>query len=88
MNRGAHTVQPDPGAGVETGKRQHDQFALADDLLQGADAIADYTGLTTRQVYHQRKNLPLFTIGTMLCARKSTLLAWIAQQEQRGRGEG
>ena len=29
---------------------------LADDLLYGATTIADFTGLTERQVYHQQKN--------------------------------
>jgi hypothetical protein len=36
----------------------HDE-KLADDILYGAPEIADYTGLTVRQVYHQQENLGL-----------------------------
>ena len=32
---------------------------LANDLLYGAPAIAEYTGLTTRQIYHQQGPLGL-----------------------------
>jgi hypothetical protein len=59
--------------------------ALAEDLLQGAEAIGAFMGLRPRQVYHQRKRLPVFHIGAVICARKSTLLTWIAEQEQKAR---
>jgi hypothetical protein len=36
---------------------------LADDLLYGATAIAKYTGLRERQVYHQQKALGLKRLG-------------------------
>ncbi len=67
----------------EVGKRHHDPFVLADDMLQGAEAIGSFMGLDPRQVYHQRKRLPTFKIGALICARKSTLLRWIAEQEAK-----
>jgi hypothetical protein len=47
---------------------------LSDDLLVGAKQISEFTGLDERQVYHQQHRLPIFSIGKMLCARKSELL--------------
>lgn len=60
---------------------------LSTDLLRGADKIAEFMFGDTklrRQVYHlsERKNLPVFRLGSTICARKSTLLAWIAEQER------
>lgn len=59
---------------------------LADDLLRGADEIAQYILGDPRQrrkIYHMAENsrIPTFRLGSMLCARRSTLLRWIAQQE-------
>lgn len=57
---------------------------LAADLLRGAEAIARYLGFPRRTVYHAvaRGHLPHFKIGETICARRSTLTAWIAQQER------
>jgi hypothetical protein len=65
---------------------------LAPDLLRGADKIADFLFGDTgqrRKVYHlaETSRLPVFRLGSLLCARRSILLAWIAEQEQRGRGK-
>jgi hypothetical protein len=46
---------------------------IADDILQGAEAIAEYTGLTKRQVYHQQENLGLTHLGAMLIGSKRKL---------------
>lgn len=46
---------------------------LADDILYGAEAIADYTGLTVRQVYHQQDNLGLGRLGGTLTGSKRKL---------------
>lgn len=56
---------------------------LAADMLRGADAIAGYLGLPRRTVYHAvaKGHLPHFRIGETVCARKSSLLTWIAEQE-------
>lgn len=57
---------------------------IADDLLRGADAIAAFLGFPRRSVYHAvtKNHLPHFRLGETVCARKSTLTAWIASQEQ------
>jgi hypothetical protein len=46
---------------------------LADDLLCGAEEIAEWTGLTPRQVYHQQRNLGLTHLGAMLIGSKNRL---------------
>ena len=56
---------------------------LADDLLEGAAAIATFAGVSTRRVFYlaETKKLPVFKIGNRWCARKSTLVAHIAKLE-------
>ncbi|CAO3425767.1 hypothetical protein [Azospirillum argentinense] len=71
----------DQGAGYELGKRHHDQFVLSEDMLEGAEKIGAFMGLTARQVYHLQESLPVFTIGAKLFARKSTIMKWIEEQE-------
>jgi hypothetical protein len=41
-----------------------------------------------RKVYHlaATSNLPVFKIGSIICARKSVLLKWIEDQEKRNSG--
>ena len=66
---------------------------LADDLLRGADAIAEFMfGSTSerRKVYYlantgKRNSLPVFRMGSVLCARKSSLIQWIEAQEGTSR---
>jgi hypothetical protein len=65
------------------------QESLADDLLRGADEIAGYLyGDSTqrRKVFHlaETSRLPVFRLGSKLCARRSVLIEWIAAQEKRG----
>lgn len=57
---------------------------LKDDMLRGADAIADFIGMPRRAIYHaiSKGSLPHFRIGETVCARKSTLLSWIGEQEK------
>lgn len=57
---------------------------LNDDILHGAEPIRAFLGFEKRsQVYHYAANgtLPTFRIGSIICARKSTLLKWIEAQE-------
>jgi excisionase family DNA binding protein len=57
---------------------------LADDLLKGVEAIANYTGLTKRAVYGlaEKGRLPVFKLdGWKWCARKSTLRKHIDKLE-------
>jgi hypothetical protein len=62
------------------------------DLLRGADAIAEFLygdKKLRRQVYHlaATSNLPVFKLGSMICARKSVLLKWVRDQEERHAGD-
>ena len=60
---------------------------LPADILRGAKAIAAFLFGTdareVRRVYYlaERDLLPVFRTGDIIHARKSTLLAWIADQE-------
>jgi hypothetical protein len=63
-------------------------MSLADDILEGAEAIALYLGVPIRAVYRLSSEVslehraPFFKLGAgCLCARKSTLLKWIAEKE-------
>lgn len=64
-----------------------DTTDLSNDILEGADQIASFLYCDPKKrskVYPlvENKRLPTFKIGKTICARKSTLLAWIAEQEQ------
>jgi hypothetical protein len=66
---------------------QHDS-EFASDLLRGAEKIAGYLlgdPQLRRQVYHlaTTSNLPVFKLGSMICARKSVLRKWVEEQEGR-----
>ncbi|HEY7387097.1 MAG TPA: hypothetical protein VH640_01220 [Bryobacteraceae bacterium] len=59
---------------------------IAGDILHGADDIAEFLFGDRRQrrrVYNlvEGNALPIFRMGMNICARKSVLLEWIAQQE-------
>lgn len=61
---------------------------IADDLLRGADAIAVFvfgSQKHRRKVYYYatdaKARMPVFRIGNVICARKSTLIGWIERQE-------
>ncbi len=78
---------------VPDGPAQPSAAALADDLLRGAAEIARFVfgnAAERRRVYHlatevkQESRIPVFRLGNLLCARRSTLLRWIAEQEGRG----
>ncbi len=61
---------------------------LADDILRGADEIAKFIfgeRGSRRKVYYLAEctRLPVFRLGSVLCARRSVLLNWIAGQENR-----
>lgn len=50
-------------------------MTLADDVLIGAKAIADETGIKVRQVYRLAElgSIPTFKIGGTIAARRSEL---------------
>lgn len=67
--------------------------ALADDVLEGAAAIATFiwgSPDARRKVYHLAKTsrLPVFRYGSRLCMRKSKLEEWINRQENRFEPDG
>jgi hypothetical protein len=64
---------------------------LSDDILRGADAISEFLfgdKRERRRVYQvaEAGQLPTFRLGSTLCARKSKLLEWIGDQENRSVG--
>lgn len=61
---------------------------LAGDILEGADAIAEFlfgSKESRRKVYYlaECSKLPIFRLGSVLCARRSVLLKFISGQENR-----
>lgn len=57
------------------------------DVLRGANEIAEFlfgSKAVRRKVYHlaSTSNMPVFKLGSMICARKSVLLAWVEAQER------
>lgn len=68
---------------------------LADDILEGADAIGEYLFGATDDALRRKRNrrkvyylsectrLPIFRLGTVLCARKSVLEQFISGQESK-----
>jgi hypothetical protein len=61
---------------------------FAKDLLRGAEEIAHFLygdRELRRKVYHlvATSNLPVFKLGSMICGRKSVLLKWVEDQEER-----
>jgi hypothetical protein len=68
---------------------------LADDMLEGADAIAEFLFGSNDDIRRRKRNLrkvyylsactrlPIFRLGSLLCARKSVLLGFISVQESR-----
>ena len=57
------------------------------DLLYGLDAIAGHLGMTPRQAKHRAltKLIPTFKIERTVCARRSSLDAWLSEQEAKAR---
>ena len=79
---------------LDSMKQTATEATLGDDLLHGADAIARFVfgdAKHRRKVYYLTgeapRGMPHFKIGSVICARKSTLLNWIAQQERFTPGE-
>ena len=62
---------------------------LAPDLLRGAYEISEFlfgSRGERRKVFHlaETSRLPVFRLGSTICARRSVLMEWIAAQERRG----
>lgn len=61
---------------------------ISDDLLRGADEIAEFVfgdRRHRRKIYYLTSNakrcIPYFKLGSVTCARKSSLLRWVEEQE-------
>lgn len=64
------------------------ETSVCSDLLRGADEIAAFLFGSTkhrRRVYHlvETSKLPVFRLGSMVCARRSVLMKWIIEQEEK-----
>lgn len=57
------------------------------DLLHGVAAIADYLNMRRRVAQHRidKGEVPTFRLGKNVCARRSTLNAWLAECEAKAR---
>ena len=55
------------------------------DILWRVKPIAAFLGLSEKAAQHRidKGEVPTFRMGGTICARRSTLLAWIAAQEAR-----
>lgn len=82
-------MTPTTNARSVTGEGTAAPTGLSGDLLHGADAIAEFLFGSPdhrRKIYYYtsdaRVRMPHFRLGSVICARKSTLIDWIARQEQ------
>ncbi len=67
-----------------------EEFAV--DMLRGAEEIALYLygdREQRRKIYHlvATSHLPIFKLGSMICARRSVLIKWVENQEERHAGK-
>ena len=55
------------------------------DVLRGAKAIAAFLDTSPARIYklHRAGQITTFMEGATVCARKTTLIAWIEQQESQ-----
>jgi hypothetical protein len=68
--------------------RDSPKTEFAKDLLRGAEEIAEFLfgdRKGRRKLYHlvATSNLPVFKIGSTICARESMLRRWIKEREER-----
>ena len=77
---------------INVGSQQSQTDAPGTDILRGADVIAGFllgAPEERRIIYHlaSTTDLPVFRLGSVLCARKSALVSWLAEQECKGSGK-
>lgn len=51
------------------------------DLITGASAIAAHLGWSRKTLKSNAAIMPLFRVGARLCARRSSLEAWLIDRE-------
>jgi hypothetical protein len=83
-------VNPAATTGTEANETHEDAATISDDLLRGADEIALFMfgdARMRRRVYYYARNrnlaMPVFRMGGVFCARKSSLRTWVNRQEGR-----
>jgi hypothetical protein len=83
-------VKPAATTGTGANETQEDTATISDDLLRGADEIALFMfgdARMRRRVYYYARNrnlaMPVFRMGGVFCARKSSLRTWVNRQEER-----
>ncbi len=81
------TQNPDT---AQAAQQKETEIPLSEDLLRGANEIAVFMFGETkyrRQIYYLTgeapRGLPHFKMGSVICARKSTIRNWIKEQEGR-----
>lgn len=65
-----------------------DNEAKDPDLLYQVSAIPKFLGMSEKQARHraERGDIPTFKLFGSRCGRRSTLNAWLAEQEAEARG--
>lgn len=71
---------------LEIDRLDHADESVAPDILRGADQIARFLfgdSGARRRIYDLAEAgvLPVFRLGRIICARRSTLRVWISRQE-------
>jgi len=66
------------------------QVTINEDLIEGAENIVAFMfgDRKSRQAVYalaRKTDVPVFKMGRKLFARRSSLVAWLAEQEQRNR---
>ena len=63
------------------------QAMEASDILHQYSEIGAFLRISAKQAEHRARarEIPTFKLGRIVCARKSTLLAWMAEQEATSR---
>jgi len=63
-----------------------EKTTAGEDLLIGAAAIGEFLGISERAARHVISNatLPVFKFSGRICARRSTLSAFLSEAESRG----
>lgn len=68
---------------MSSAQQQNDGEIIERDLLMGAHAIAQFLGVSRRQVYRliYSEIVPSFKLGGTVAARKSSLARWMTKLE-------
>ena len=84
-NESNEATSPSQVVSPEAAPSRTSAARLADDVLQGLDAIAEYEGINKRRAQYlvATRQLPAYQVGNRWCMRRSTRLRQIAELESR-----